>query len=167
MSNNPGKMEGGDSDGPMEETLHGHKKSVHKKPNWLAHIINPDSLVVQIWMWVVCISSVYTCFASFLMATFDSTSDDLFLLTYLSDLIYLVYTIHNFFLMYKNNRGIPVANQRSIARHYLKSGFFLDLFSLLPSEIVVISVRKRSRNRAFSLFRLNRLLRFWTVMVSS
>lgn len=97
MSNNPGKMEGGDSDGPMEETLHGHKKSVHKKPNWLAHIINPDS-------------------------------------------------------------------QRSIARHYLKSGFFLDLFSLLPSEIVVISVRKRSRNRAFSLFRLNRLLRFWTVM---
>jgi hypothetical protein len=128
-------------------------------------VLDPDNPLIRFWECVVACAILVSCVLGIFMATLQSTAVSAWVAVYMVDVINVVDIIQRFFLTYKDKRGIPITDRKAILRNYMKTGFGLDLLSVLPLEgSLILLPHLSATNQLFSVFRLNRLVRFWRVL---
>ena len=125
--------------------------------------LSPNSRLVLVLdlvlLTVVVCSFMSVCY----QAAFHSSLTWPLALFYLCDALYFLGVFSRFFVGYKD-RGVVVRSVRKNALRLLKSTFTIDVLSLLPLELLALTVS----NAAFTvaaLLRLNRVLRCYRLFL--
>ena len=114
---------------------------------------------VFVWDCLQCIaihaSYIFVCF----QAAIDADISWHLAMIYLTDFMYLLYVLSQFFMSYKH-RGRVIKEYRKIGREVAKT-IVIDVFSLLPVEIFSFAADNQALVAAY--LRLNRCVRFFRV----
>jgi len=156
----------------MYEEQRGTRGKIQKKP-W--YIIDPrTSKFVSYWDGISMAALIFTAIVTFVEVAFVEASgeiDGLFIINRVVDTIFFVDVIINFNLMYPHQGPSPTDTVRwihdpsKIRWHYIKSWFFLDVFSIAVSGFDFLSLKAvtgesgGSGTSSFKIFRIVRVAR--------
>lgn len=141
-------------------------------------LLDPRSTMMQYWDMSTGIALLFTAFVTpFEVGTgIDTKADGLFALNQLVNTIFIIDIFIQFFLPVPDTRadhvGEVVRSHKMIAKKYLKSWFFLDVVSVLPFDIVVVSGPDLLGNnptviKSIKLIRVMRLIKLARVLRTS
>lgn len=142
-------------------------------------LINPSSNFMQQWDSVTMLALLFVAFVTPYEVAFNIEApvvDGLFIVNRLVDLIFMADMVINCFLMYEEmdgagGCGVLVKDRGRIRRRYLRSWFLIDLLSILPFDMVAVSVpsagKELNRLKAVRVIRLLRLLKLVRLMRQS
>eukprot|EP01017_Pseudomicrothorax_dubius_P031564 TRINITY_DN4046_c0_g1_i4.p1 TRINITY_DN4046_c0_g1~~TRINITY_DN4046_c0_g1_i4.p1 ORF type:complete len:587 (+),score=55.26 TRINITY_DN4046_c0_g1_i4:51-1811(+) len=102
------------------------------------YIIHPNNIIYVGFTYILAMVILYA--ATFLpyQLAFHGDKDHFWTVT-LVRALYAFDMVISFFVAYFDERLLLVINKKKIARNYLKSWFFLDLFTIVPFEFFVIT----------------------------
>ncbi|XP_038053282.1 cyclic nucleotide-gated channel cone photoreceptor subunit alpha-like [Patiria miniata] len=124
----------------VEEPLAGERTGLRASPSlddqpqkWF---LSPHTNRMQVWDTLVIVSAVFSFSLDLFMFAFDSKLVALWVLTYVGDAFFITDIFLRFFRGYMKD-GILITDRHRIRRHYLKTTFCLDLYSVLPLDFIV------------------------------
>ena len=100
--------------------------------------ISPHTTRMQIWDTLVIVSAILGFSLDLFMVALDSKLIALWVLAYVGDAFVIVDIFLRFFRGYMKD-GILITDRRHIQRHYLKTTFLLDFYSVLPLDFIVFA----------------------------
>jgi len=125
-------------------------------------VIDADSKYVKRWDSFVLAALIFTAIVTpYEVAFLETKGDALFWINRLIDLIFVKDMIMNFFMTYYEESefsGKWVKDKHKIRARYLKSWFVIDLCSILPFDLVALTMSNSTISK-FQVFRMIRLLR--------
>jgi len=142
-------------------------------------LLDPRSKKMQYWDFVTIFALFFTAILTpyeVCMLWAPTEVDALFIVNYFVNSIFMFDTLSNFFLPFRETRrrgGGIVKNHRKIALRYLKGWFIIDLVSILPFDILVVSglidtnAVNPSMLRMIRMIRLMRLLKLARILRAS
>ncbi|XP_077978719.1 uncharacterized protein LOC144434138 [Glandiceps talaboti] len=116
-----------------EQRMIGARKQAWSKPPFY---ISPHTTSMRLWECIVVVTVVITFSLEMFLAAFDSQLVILWVIAYVFDFLYVLEIIRHFFLGYMEN-GILITDRQKIRKHYLQTTFILDLFTVLPLDLLV------------------------------
>merc|ERR1719362_816341 len=148
------------------------------RTEWNLHtsrwVLSPDtSRFVQHWDVVAAFAMLYVAIVSPVqVAMMEANLDVLFFVNCFVDLVFVVDMILRFFMMYsvQTNFGHKLEHRHGrIVLHYLKTWFLIDLFSVLPFDLVALILKSETVQKAKSVkfIRLLRLLKMTRMLKAS
>jgi len=121
--------------------------------------IEPNSLFINVWDLVLFLFMVYELLTIPVELCFDVLFSGFFLiLDWIENILFVFDILVNFHTSFYQD-GIQVTSHEQIAKHYLRSWFFLDLLACLPFPLLTYYEVLPNTNRLFSLFGLLRILK--------
>ena len=120
-------------------------------------------LLCQFWDMFVIISIVPSTFLVTYQSIFDSSVAWQWVIVYTGDFIYIIAMGLKFFRSYVTSRGECITDREKIIVHYLRTGFFLDLFSVMPFEIFTFLGDINDKTFTLAMWRVNRYIRLYRV----
>ncbi len=117
----------------------------------------------QFWDMFVIISILPSTFLVTYQSIFDSSVAWQWAIVYTGDFIYVVAMGLRFFRSYVTDRGEWITDREKIVFHYLRTYFFLDLFSVMPFEIFTFLGDITDKTFTLAMWRLNRYIRLYRV----
>ena len=134
------------------------------------NVILPHSKGMQRWDVCTLVALVFTAIVTPVEVAFCETAlNALFVINRGVDLVFVADMVVNFYLAYSDERGMLVQSVPLIARRYLRSWFAIDLFSILPFDVLALTLNspKLQKLKAIRLIRLLRLLKLVRVLKAS
>ncbi|XP_070566365.1 uncharacterized protein [Ptychodera flava] len=131
--------------------------------------LSPHTTAMRLWECCIVITVAITFSLEMFLAAFDSQLLVLWVIAYLFDFIYLLDIVRHFFLGYMEN-GILITDRRKIRKHYLLTTFIVDLFTVLPLDLLVFispgvvpgHMKRLAQYRCINrLLRVHRILSFF------
>ncbi|XP_071795542.1 uncharacterized protein [Asterias amurensis] len=127
----------------VEETMASERTGLRASPSldddqpqkWF---ISPHTTRMQIWDTLVIVSAILGFSLDLFMVALDSKLIALWVLAYVGDAFVIVDIFLRFFRGYMKD-GILITDRRHIQRHYLKTTFLLDFYSVLPLDFIVFA----------------------------
>lgn len=135
-----------------------------KKSIWL-YVFNPNTVPMQIWNAINLTCSCYLCIILDLYQLCTTENSVIMLvMQYTCDILYAAQYCLKFRIAYEDKWGTLVTDLRQIAKKQCENKFrlLIETISILPLDIVVLTMRSLSpyhRMLFFAMLRLNRLLR--------
>ncbi len=130
------EVEEGVEDPPATETTQLRTVVGYRAP--YAFYLSPNTKRMRLWESFVVITVICTVCVDIFMPAFDSRITVLWVLAYFFDVVFLIDICLRFFLGYMID-GILVSDLGMICRHYLKTTFFVDFFTVLPLDLLVFA----------------------------
>jgi potassium voltage-gated channel Eag-related subfamily H protein 7 len=125
-------------------------------------LFHPDSRFIARWDLILLVALLFTATVTpYEVAFVEPEINAMFFVNRAVDFLFLTDIMINFRVMYTDDDGKMVKDKMNIALRYLKSGFSVDLLSIIPFDTVKYWVNGMSgtAQRGFRLFRLLKLLR--------
>ncbi|KAI4468959.1 voltage and ligand gated potassium channel [Holotrichia oblita] len=124
-----------------------HKNKLHRIHNFYLKIskVYNETIYNQIWDMFVLIVVCYIGFhINMILIALGKPPGLAHIFIYGIEAIYIIHMYLQFHTSYKDEFGVPVRSRILIARNYLKRpiGFYLDLVSVLPTEIICFFLLK-------------------------
>ncbi|PIK48174.1 tetrameric potassium-selective cyclic nucleotide gated channel [Apostichopus japonicus] len=101
------------------------------------HFLNPNSSRMRSWESFVILTIIVGVPLEFFQAAFTTKWVPIWVLVYLFDLIFLGDIILRFYLGYMKD-GILITDKAKIRSHYLRRKFPIDVFTIIPIDLVVL-----------------------------
>lgn len=120
-------------------------------PTFYPWTIRHDSLCKAIWDWIVLLLVIYTAIevpynVAFILPIFKKVqlkNNALEIINLSVDILFIIDVAINFRTTYVQGRSVKVVCQpKKIARHYLKTWFFVDFLSAIPFELFSLITSK-------------------------
>lgn len=124
--------DGGDE--PVSETSQLRPAVGYRAPT--AFYLSPNTRRMRLWESFVVITVIASLCIEVFMPAFDTTIIVLWILSYFFDVVFLIDIFLRFFLAYMID-GILITDLKKIIRHYLRTTFILDFYSVLPVDLLV------------------------------
>ncbi|XP_078441067.1 potassium channel KOR1-like [Wolffia australiana] len=124
-------------------------------------IIDPENKLYRLWTRFILLWAIYSSFFTPLeFGFFRGLPENLLLLDIAGQFAFLVDIFVRFFLAFRDERTYRmIYSPRRIALRYVKGGFFLDLLSCLPWDIIYKAAGRKEEVRYFLWIRLCRVRR--------
>lgn len=122
-----------------------HKSNLHRIHKFYLKIskVYGENIYHQIWDIFVMIVVCYIGFhVNMILMALGKPPGLVTAFIYGIEVVYIVHMYIQFHTSYKDEFGVPVRNRILVARNYLKRpiGFYLDLVSVVPTEIICLTV---------------------------
>jgi potassium voltage-gated channel Eag-related subfamily H protein 7 len=133
-------------------------------------LIDAKSKFMANWDVVMMILLIFTAWVTpFEVSFLDTRMNALFVINRFVDLAFVADMAVNFRLIFEDKEGTIILSKNLIARRYLRGWFTIDLLSILPFDIVGLTVNSTevSQMKSMRLVRLLRLLKLLRVLRSS
>lgn len=101
------------------------------------HFLNPNSSRMRSWESFVILTIIICVKLEFFQAAFTTRYVAIWILVYCFDLIFLLDIILRFYLGYMKD-GILITDKAKIRSHYLRRKFPIDVFTILPIDLVIL-----------------------------
>ncbi|XP_023349841.1 potassium voltage-gated channel protein eag isoform X3 [Eurytemora carolleeae] len=155
----------------ISEVVPGYK---HEPPQTPPHILLHYCNFKVMWDWIILALTFYTVIiVPYNLAmnrlissrsSVDISSVRMVVLDSVVDIIFFIDIIFNFHTSFVGNSGEVVTDQNKIRRHYLRSGFLIDVMACLPYDILdSFSAYTSSYTDILSILKLMRLFRLGRV----
>lgn len=129
------EVEEGLEDPPATETTQLRTVVGYKAPE--EFFLSPNHKRMRVWeTFVICTVICTLCVDSF-MPAFDTKIITLWVFAYSFDIVFVIDICLRFIIAYMQD-GILITDRRLIRRHYLRTTFSVDLFSVLPLDLLVL-----------------------------
>ena len=122
-------------------------------------VLFPGEFTIRVWDTVVAAAAFAGTLIGTFQAAFTTDYDILWVVVYLIDLVYIVDMVLCFYKAYYNDNGILVTDRRKIIKRYIQRRMALDLFCVLPLDLLALGIHGESRLQALAIFRLNRIVK--------
>jgi hypothetical protein len=135
------------------------------EPTFYPWTIRHDSLTKAIWDWIVLLLVIYTAIevpynVAFILPMYKKVhlkNNALEIINLHVDIMFIIDVVINFRTTYVQGRSAKVVcDPKKIARHYLKTWFFVDFLSAIPFELFSLvssnEVRNQVQELIFGLF---------------
>lgn len=123
-------------------------------------ILFPDDNIRTKWELMITVLLIFTSIMTpYRIAFYDVDGTGWIIVDYLTDIIFTIDIVLNFFSAYYDNNDELVYNRKVIAIRYLKSWFFVDLISVLPLSLLMDTNDFTSLARIARLPKLYRLIK--------
>merc|ERR1719458_738251 len=144
-SGNPPTKITGQSQGETErrekvgaEPVPGYK---HEPPQTKPHILLHYCTFKKTWDWVILGLTFYTVIIVPANLAINKTSSNttdvtMLVLDSIVDIFFFIDIIFNFHTSFVGNNGEVITDETKIRKHYLKSGFFIDIMACLPYDLL-------------------------------
>lgn len=135
-----------DSEALMLQKMHSLKFAVDPEEAQFVHpwwLMSKQGKFKMFWDFLIMTTVLYvTTVAPIRIAfiDFENQSVSWLISDVLSDVLLLIDILLNFFVIQEDALGIPIISLRGIAKHYVQTYFFLDLFSALPVSSIVLGI---------------------------
>jgi potassium voltage-gated channel Eag-related subfamily H protein 7 len=133
-------------------------------------LVDAKSTFMANWDVVMMILLIFTAWVTpFEVSFLDTRMNALFVINRFVDLAFVADMAVNFRLIFEDKEGTTILSKNLIARRYLRGWFAIDLLSILPFDIVGLTVNSTevSQMKSMRLVRLLRLLKLLRVLRSS
>ena len=134
------------------------RSSIGKFTNVGYPVVYPNGIYEQ-WEEFVFVTVLLALCSGTFQSSFDSSYISLWVIAYASDVVYLVDMILTFFVAY-HFEGQLVTDPIRIRQRYLSTTFFIDVLTIVPTDILTIG----NSNPILATVRANRLLRMHRVI---
>jgi len=125
-------------------------------------VIRADSEHVRRWDIAIFFALIFTAIVTpYEVALLEASLDPLFFINRVIDLMFVCDMIMNFFLTYYEEgqfSGRWITDRAKIRRRYLRSWFIIDLFSIIPFDVLSVVKQNQSISK-LKIVRIVRLLR--------
>ncbi|XP_022094111.1 uncharacterized protein LOC110981133 isoform X3 [Acanthaster planci] len=126
----------------VDETMTSERTGLRASPSlddepqkWF---LSPHTTRMQVWDTLVIVSAVFSFCLDLFMFSFESKLIALWVLAYVGDAIFIIDIFLRFFRGYMKH-GILITDRQRIRRHYLKTTFCFDFYSVLPLDFIVFA----------------------------
>ena len=130
--------------------------------------LNPQNNRVRAWETLIIIAILTAYSLDLFLAAFDSDILQLWIILYTCDVLYLIDIVMSFFRGYMKD-GILIADSNKIKRHYLRTTFPIDLFTILPTDLIALAYPGLGSPRIWKLIAnyrfANRVFRIYRIFV--
>ena len=130
------------------------------EPTFYPWTIRHDSLTKAIWDWIVLLLVIYTAIevpynVAFILPMYKKVrlkNNALEIINLNVDIMFIIDVAINFRTTYVQGRSAKVVcDPKKIARHYLKTWFFVDFLSAIPFELFSLVSSKEVSRQVFSM----------------
>ena len=135
------------------------------------YLIAKQSQFKMVWDFVIMMTVIYVTTINPLRIAFldidSTTSMHWFISDFASDILLFADIFFNFFVIEEDALGLPIITLKGIAKHYLRTYFFLDFFSAFPiSSIVQLTfIDKDQKSNSIAYANLMKSTRLYKLFV--